>query len=184
MSFSIPSVEPATFRAGETFHWTMSLPDFAPADGWTLTYYFSGPDKFSILATTSGAQYDVLLIATTTAKLTAGRYSYSGIVSKAGELHEARSGVVTLTPNLQVGPAGSQQTANELLLAAVRAKLYTRISTDSLIESYGIHGRQVAKMSTMEMMKLEGILAARVYRERNPGTTAGVPVRVRFGLPS
>lgn len=184
MSFTIPSQEPDVLRAGETFHWSMSLPEFAPADGWSLTYYFSGPNAFTILATTSAAgDFDVLMLATDTARLADGRYSYAGIVTKGTEKHEARNGVLTLKPNLQSAPAGSQQTENEKMLAAIQAKLYARVNTDSLIESYGIHGRQVAKMSTEALVKLENVYAWRVYRERHRGQI-GNPVSVRFGLPT
>lgn len=184
MGFTIPNVEPTVIRAGETFHWTKSLPSYAPADGWTLNYYFSGPDAFSIAATTSAAgDFDVQQTAATTAKYKDGRYAWSAVVTNGTERHEVDAGVLVIRPNLQVAPAGSQQTQNELMLAAIRAKLYTRVNTDQLIESYGIHGRQVAKMPTAELVKLESIYAARVHRERNPGTI-GTPVAVRFGLPT
>jgi hypothetical protein len=185
MSFSIPDVEPASQRAGETFHWTMSLPDFAPADGWSLTYYFSGPDRFIVTATTSAAgDFDCQITAAISTNYPAGRYRYSGIVTKGSESHEVRTGVCTITANLATASAGSQQSPNELMLAAIRARLNERATSQQLIESYGIHGRQVAKVPLLDLVKLEGIYAARVYREQHPGNPLGAPVAARFVLPS
>jgi hypothetical protein len=184
VSFSVPSTEPAQLAAGETWHWTKSFPGFTPGEGWAVTYYIQGPAKKTIVGTPQAASgdYDFLLTAANNEELPAGRYEWVALAVLGAEKHVAGRGILLVTPNLVTAPEGSLQTDNEQLLAAIRAKLYARVNDDNLIEQYGIHGRTVAKMPTVDLVKLEGIYAARVRAERNPGRV-GTDIEFVFGQP-
>ncbi len=190
MTFIIPTTEPDVVRVGEDWHWSIVLGEFPPAEGWTLKYYFNGRGNLVITATAQPAQgnYDVLALAAATAALPTplaigDRYTYDAIVSGvSSETHVARSGVLTAMPNLITAVAGAFQTHAEVMLAAVEAKLNGRVTTEQLIETYGIAGRQVAKMRTAELLKMRGLYLGMVRRERNPNTI-GTSVEVVNQLP-
>ncbi len=194
MTFVIPTQEPDVVRSGEDWHWTVVLSSFPPSEGWTLKYYFNGRGNLVITATPQAAQgnYDVLALASVTGNIAnipvplaiGDRYTYDAVVSGvAGETHVARSGVLTVMPNLTAAVAGGFQTHAEQMLAAIEAKLLGRVNTEQLIETYGIAGRQVAKMRTAELLKLRGVYMGLVRRERNPNSV-GASVQGVFQLPS
>ena len=184
MSFTVPSSEPGQLAAGETWHWTKAFPGFTPAEGWSVTYYIQGPGRLVIAGTplSPTQNYDFVATAAATAQLPPGRYEWDAVATLSAEKHIAAHGILLVTPNFATAVAGALQTDNELMLAAIRAKLSTRVSDDNLIEQYGIHGRTVAKMPTIDLVKLEGIYAARVRAERTPDRL-GTDIEFVFGQP-
>jgi len=191
VTFTIPTTEPDVLRAGETWHWTRSLDEFPASEGWTLTYYFRGPGKLDVVATTStdGTSYDVLATANNTSAIPAGRYTWDAIVTigsgASAETHVADSGVLVVQPNLQTAHTGDLQTHNEKMLAMIEAELERRLTGVAAggagaIEAYVIHGRSVTKIPAEKLKVLRGQYLAAVQRERNPGKI-GTPVGVVFG---
>jgi hypothetical protein len=190
VTFIIPTEEPDVLRVGEDWHWTIVLDQFPPSEGWTLTYYFNGRGNLTVIATPQVAQgnYDVLALAAATAKLPpplaiGDRYTYDAIVTGvAGETHTARSGVLTALPNLVTAIAGAFQTHAEIMLAAIETKLSGRVTSELLIEQYGVAGRHVVKLTMPELLKLRGVYLGMVRRERNP-SRIGFDVESVFQLP-
>lgn len=189
MSYTVPDIEPTVAAAGEDWHWTRTFDEFPNSEGWTLKYYFRGVGTLDITATAlagSDSAFDVSAPAASTGALAAGRYVWDAIVSLAsGETHRAATGVLTVTPKLASAAAGAQQTHNEKMLALIETELENRLTGISAggagsVETYTIHGRSLAKLTTPELKKLRGQYLAAVQRERSPGGI-GTPVGVTFG---
>lgn len=196
MTYTVPTQEPDAIRSGEDWHWTIVLGDFPPSEGWTLTYYFNGRGALTILATIAadGNSYDVSALAAVTgdpAKIPVplaigDRYTWDAVVSKAGppiETHVARSGVITVLPKLVGAANGAFQTHAEVMLAAIEAALTGRLTTEQMIETYGVAGRQVAKVPVDKLTRLRAQYMGMVRRERNPNRI-GTPVEAVTQLPS
>lgn len=191
MTFTVPTVEPDVVMAGETWHWTISLPDFPTSESWVLTYYLAGASVISKQATPVGGLYDVNFLASDTAAVLPGRYAYQAIAVLALEKHVARpvafqperQGVIEVLANIATATAGSLQTHAEKTLKALETEIYNRVNNMASIEAYAIAGRQVSKIPMKELVRLRGIYQAMVRRERNPGTI-GTDIPVVFGLPS
>lgn len=171
MTPPIPTAEPSTFIAGDTVKWTREFAGYPATDSWVLTYVFQGPMKLEVtaaMAPASGTGWAVTIPAASTASLTAGVYKWQAYVTKASERFVVASGVTTVQPNLAVAPAGSQESPNEKMLAAIQAVLQGR-ALDG-IESYSIAGRAVNKIPVAELLKLETHYLQKVHAERNPDT--------------
>lgn len=181
--------------AGVDWHWTIQPPDFPASEGWTLTYYFRGPSTLNVVATRVGTTdvYDVKALASATAGLLPGRYSWQGVVSGvSGETHVARPvaddsgdpetlGELIVLQNIATAAAGDYQSHAEKTLAAIETEIYNRVNNLKSIETYVVAGRQVAKIPFEKLVRLRSVYQALVRRERNPGTI-GTDVAVRFGL--
>lgn len=85
MAADIPANEPSTLRAGDTWKWTRSLPDW-PASTWTLKYRAkNAAGGFEITAAASGDDFAVTVAAATTAAYAAGAYTWIAWVEAGAE---------------------------------------------------------------------------------------------------
>jgi len=81
--------------AGDTLDFLDSVPEYPPADGWTLKYRlvprFTTPTQapIDITATTSGADYRVQAAAAVTAGWKVGAYTWARWVEKAGPIRQS-----------------------------------------------------------------------------------------------
>lgn len=185
-----PTAEPSVVRAGDTWKWTKHAGDHTPDDGWTLKYalHHKGSaaatgTKLEITATANpdGVNHDVLVAKTDTDDLLPGNWTWVAYVEKGSERYTYDAGVLFVEPNLALAAAGTQQSHNEKMLAAIQSVLQGRAVSD--IESYQIAGRAVNKMPVAELLKLESTYLARVRQERNPGRF-GTTHHVHFTRPS
>lgn len=87
-------------------------------------------------------------------------------MEQSGERYTVDNGVLFLEPDFAAAAAGTQQTHNEKMLAAIQSVLEGRAAAD--IESYQIAGRAVNKIPVAELVKWHNVYLARVQRERNP----------------
>lgn len=169
---------PALITAGTTVKFQRSFADYPASDGWSYTFYLTGPTNLNVTAQVVNGVFEVTLSATNTASLTAGTYRYSGIVDKGGEKFEAERGVLEVQMDYTTATAGAAQTHEEKTLSVIEAALSGRLTSD--LESYQIAGRAVNKIPVKELLQLRGHYKALVWRQRNPGSV-GVPVAVHFG---
>jgi hypothetical protein len=105
MAPQVPSIEPASFPAGDTVQWTKSLNDYSPADGWVLTYAFrgeTGDGQHDVTCTADGQQFAALISAADSNLMNPGLYHWVARVSLAGVVHTVDSGITEVTPNLAV----------------------------------------------------------------------------------
>jgi hypothetical protein len=169
---------PARFEAGTTLKLRRSFGDYPASDGWSMSLLLRGAGTLDVAATADGTDFLVILSATATAGLAAGTYRWTERVSKAGEVYTAASGTVDVTLDMGAAGAGEGQTHAERTLALIEAAIEGRIPQG--MESYTVGGRQVQKIPLVELSKLRGIYAARVWRQKNPGQlTPGLKVVFR-----
>lgn len=161
-------------RAGDTWLWKETFPEYPSSEGWTPQYLIRGAGRLewsAAFAVASGEEWTITIPAATTADLPAGRYEWSilmvGSGAYAGRSHTLASGILIVLPNLATAVAGARQTYSERTLEVIRAKLEGRVTED--IQTYMIGARQVGKLDIRELMRLEAVFAARVKRERSGG---------------
>lgn len=186
MSVDVPTSEPSTLTAGDTWKWTKSVQDYPASDGWQLSYAFRGGMKLDlawateVTAHANGRDFTITVPATKTDKLPKGTYHWAAYATKAAERFEVDHGTLTVRPNLAVGTLEDGKTHAEKTLAVLEAKLEGRLASD--LENYVIAGRSVSKIPVSELVKLRQQYRAEVWRERNPGRL-GPTVEARFTAP-
>lgn len=189
MAEQIPTGEPSTVTAGNTWTWTKTFSDYAPSESggtWALSYAINGVGKLTWDAawvSDDGQAWTVTIPAARTAGLPAGRYQWAAIVTGGGgydgERYTPASGILTIQPNPETAAQGDLQTHAEKALAAVEAVLEGRITAD--VQAYAIGGRSVTSIPVLELRKLRAQYRDEVWRERHPGQTLP-SVNVAFGV--
>lgn len=168
----------ARIIVGDTLDFTLSVPGYSAADGWTLKYRLiprvSGT-AIAITSTASGAQHRVLVAAATTAAWAAGAYSWTAYVENgAGASHTWRTGSITLLadPRVTNAPVDLRSDA-EIALAAAEAALAAWTPTT---RSYTIGGRSMTFSSADEIRPILNYWKAKVQAERRKAALdAGLP---------
>lgn len=185
MAPPIPTEEPKTLAAGETAQWTRQIADYPPSDGWTLVYYFAGPDTFTVTATSDPATglYTATIASSDTTAKPDGLYEWRAYAETGTgatyERHEVGRGALALEPDWSAIVGNGQQAFAEQMVAAIEAALLGRAGAD--LEQYGIAGRQVQKIKFADLHAELGIWKAKLYRLRR--NTSFVSHPVRFHVP-
>jgi hypothetical protein len=175
--------------AGDTWDWSISLPDYSPADGYVLKYFFRGPGTLDLTATTdtAGTGFKVSRIhlhrrARFRLGLTSSKWrSFLGTAKT-----ELDRGTLEILADISAKAAGSEtRSFVKITLDAIRAVLQGRATR--VEQEYMVNGRQARLMSVKELIEAEGIFAARYRREQiesgelPPNTNE---VRAAFGDPT
>lgn len=174
---AVPSIEPTSAAAGDTWTWTKAFADYPASDGWTLAYAFRGVSRLDWdtgYVSVSGDTYTIVIPASATADLTAGTYKWVATVTSGAERYTAASGVMTVDPDLTEFAEGDGQSHDELMLSLIEAALQERLTGVAdggrgSVENYSVEGRQVSLMSTTELEQLRAKYKQAVWRERHPG---------------
>jgi len=101
MAAAIPTKEPESLVAGDTWKWERSLSDYLASDSWVLAYYLRKSGS-SAITVTSSANVDAHLVtvaAATTAAYTPGTWDFRGYVTKSTERFEVFNGVLEIETN-------------------------------------------------------------------------------------
>lgn len=174
MAPTVPWGMPDRLRAGDTWLWKQTFPDYPAAEGWTPSYAIRGVGRLAwdaSYAVAAGEEWTITIPASVTTGLPAGRYEVAvvavGSGSYAGRTHTIETRTLLVLANLVTAVAGERQSYAERTLKVIRDKLAGRITDD--VQSYMIGSRQVVKMEIGELRKLEAAYSARVARERNGG---------------
>lgn len=180
---------PASLRAGTTWAWLATLPDYPIADGWGLSYAIRGASALAWQAgwaTNDGTTWTILIPAADTANLVAGSYAWVAYAAKGAEKYVAASGTLRVLANLETAAAGDQQSHAETMVALIEAELERRLTGAAAggsagIESYQIGGRAITRFSTTELRKLLGEYRAELQAMlRAASGTWPAPTRIRF----
>jgi hypothetical protein len=87
----IPTIEPSSANAGDTWRWTRTLADYPASAGWALSYtLINAAAKITINATASGDDHAVTVAAATTGGYAAGTYDWRARVTRTGEVFTMR----------------------------------------------------------------------------------------------
>ena len=166
--------EPKSFAAGETVQWQRAFADYPSTDGWTVRYYFAGPDVFQAAADSSTGAYVVTLTAVETADLLPGIYNWRAYAEQgAGDALERRflaEGAINVVANFVTAQDADLAEDVVTTLAAIESVLAGRITAD--IQAYTIAGRAVTKIPISELMQMRGIYAARVWKRQHQTESA------------
>jgi hypothetical protein len=182
MAYTIPTSEPTSARAGDTWQWTRDLPDF-PAP-WTLVYTFwTSAAAFSLTAASSGSTHTVTASATATAAYAAGRYSWTARVSSGTTQLTIASGVLHVLP--AVGLAMDTRSHARRMLDSINAILEGRATDGDLDVMRTQHGEHSTAWDPEALMRIRSQYAAVVASEDGAaaiarGDNPGRHIRVRF----
>jgi len=158
MSASIPTTEPTTITRGDTVKWTISLPDYLPADGWTLKYAFiAASDQVTVTATDNGdGTHLVTISASSSEAFEEGIYHWQAHVetgeAETLEKYTVRTGQVTIKERFEDQESGyDARSFAKKTLDAIEAVLEDRATEKDL--SYSIAGRSLSKMTLRELQE-------------------------------
>jgi hypothetical protein len=175
VSAPIPSSEPQTLTAGETWVWTQTLSDYASTDGWTLKYALQarGQSLISIAASASGAGYLVNVAAATTVAYVAADYIWTAFVEKAAERYEVERGSITVLPS-PLAAFGTTHASRTLAL--IESALEGRIPRG--LEQTNIDGQALSRIPIADLFRLRSYYATLVAAENNKlALASGLPNR-------
>lgn len=164
MTAEVPTIEPESFIAGDTWRWTRTLADY-PASTWTLTYRArSRESSFEITATASGADHSVTVAKATTAAYKAGIYAWTAQVTDGTTRTTVASGLWTVAPDPANTGAGLDPRSHaRRVLEAVEAVLEGRATKDQ--EEYAINGRSLKRESRETLLKFRNQYRGEVRAE-------------------
>lgn len=167
---AIPTNEPQSLRAGDTWKWRREdLPDY-PANVWTLTYRFkNAAGGFEVVAVADGLAFAVDELAADTAATTAGVYTWAAQVSNGTEAYTVDSGQMSILPDL-FGTASGDDTA------ALDTRSFARKALDAVEavlsgtatykqKRYEIAGRSLERFDPKDLMDVRDRLRAEVQAE-------------------
>lgn len=162
MAFTIPTTEPDSLIAGESWKWTKDLSDF-PSSIWTLTYYFvlgsstADENKFTIVSTDTNSVHTVNIDEATTLPYAPGLYYYQGIVTDGSDVHVVITGqTMTVVQDFSDGSVTDPRSWACISLDALESSLAGTASSTQL--AYTIDGIQVSEMSPSQKLSwLEGL---------------------------
>lgn len=184
MAADIPTIEPSTANAGDTWRWTRTLADYPASAGWVLSYtLINAASKITITAAASGDAHAVTVAAGTTAAYAAGTYDWRARVSLAGEVYTVGEGRITVRNAYAASTFDARSHARKTL-DAIEAVIENRAS--SAVAEYQIAGRQLKNIPVADLLALRDKYRAEVKREdAAAAVAAGLPdsrrVYVRFG---
>lgn len=170
--------------AGDTLDFLDTVAEYPPADGWTLKYRlvprFTSPVQapIDITASTSGAQYRVQAAAGITVNWSAGAYTWSRWVEKAGPIRQSLgNGQLEVIENPATATAGYDgRTHERKMLEAIEACLESRATTTQReMVAYAIGSRSQtfdAEDTRAELVKLRNTYAWMVSDQE--GLAAGI----------
>lgn len=177
--------EPTTLRAGDSIAWTVTHADYAPADGWSLTYrlLFPAGTAVDIPSTGSGTDYSVAIGYTATAAWPAGNAVLVARVERGAERITIGQQSVTIEPDLLAATSYDGRSWARRALDAARAAVVAYTTNGQAhVESYDIAGRTMKFRRIEEIQDLIAYLESEIARERAAAAllAGGVPGRVYY----
>lgn len=175
MAADVPTIEPLTFRAGDTVTWEKSLADYPAGEGWALTYYIVGPHKKTVTCTTDGDTFVATITAEETTTFQAGDYWIEGKVSKDGEVKTVYACSLKILANFasdaDVAPGYDGRTFSRRVRDSLRAMVEGSAEFPEM--AYTIFGeRNVQLVPLEERMRVLALFESKVAEEEK-GERAG-----------
>lgn len=180
----IPDEVPTKLVAGTTVKFHRSFDDYPASDGWSYIFYANGAaNKFQIAATTNpdGASFDIVIPASLTADITAGRYQCAEVLtnSVSAEVYHPSNDLLQLLVEANIATANSGAFIShiERTLVIIEAALEGRMTAD--LENYQLAGRSVSKIPIKDLFWFRGHYRSKLFQLQNPGRL-GSQVAVAF----
>jgi len=162
MTATIPTTEPTEFRRGDTVKFTISLPDYLPADGWTLRYAFvrNGKEAINVDGTDNGDRTHLITIPPTgdpkSEDFDAELWYYQGTVDNGTDYHTLpqHSGrVQVLEKFTDVSGTYDPRSQTKKDLDLVQALIDGKLAAGD-VASYSIANRSLNKYTGSELYAL------------------------------
>lgn len=155
MTTPVPTLEPTTLRAGDTWTWKKSLGDYPAGQGWSLRYVFANADqRFQIDSAADGDDHLIAEAAADTEDRIAGSYRWACLAINGAQRFTIGEGPVEIKPNLAGDrPFETRSTARQIydgLVAAYRERVD---NGRSLVGAYSIAGRTMQYQDAAEFRK-------------------------------
>lgn len=168
-------MEPTQLHAGDSVVWERDESAYPTADGWSLRYVLSGPDRYSIdaLGTTP---YRVELAAADTATWVPGLYRWVALAINGDQRLTLDSGTMTVSPNLETADPTDARSHAQRMLALIEAALEKRIPKDQ--QSYEIDGQRLDRIPIERLDALRTKYRLEVQREQARRWPYGRPVKL------
>lgn len=178
-----PTKIPAQHTAGTTFQALRALPDYAPADGWSLTYALVKTGQQILLAATDDGNGAHLLSipASETANWAVGSYKYQGVVTNGVEVHQVDAGTIEILPSFAAAASGYDGRSHaRYMVDILEAVIRNRAPKDVL--EMELHGRKIKNIPPKDLEEIRLKYMAEVCREAAAaaGKTGSGRMRVRF----
>jgi len=158
---------PDTFRAGDSITWSESLPDYLPADGWSLHFrllWSTGNAQFN--GAPSGDGYTVTLSSADTATWAAGPATLVRWVEHSGAKKTLSSNPVTILPDLTSAAQHDGRSLNRRALDAAEAALAAYLAGGKgMVAEYEIAGRKLKFRDAAQIVELINHYRPLVARE-------------------
>lgn len=184
---TIPTIEPTTLRAGDTWQWRREdLTDY-PATSWLLSYRFKNSSGgFQVDATADGTAFAVDVDDITSARYAAGDYQWQARVNNGAETFTVGGGTTTVTPSFFSGTESAaldtRSTARKIVdnIDAMLAGRATIDQQEYEIQTGGGALRRMKYCTKDELLALRSTYAAIAAREESDArAAAGYPDKRR-----
>jgi len=175
MPAAVPTSEPATLNAGDTWAWTKSLPDY-PAPGYILKYalQLQGQPVITLTATASGTAHAIAVAAAVTANYAPGAWRWTAYAEGAGNTrYTIARGTLSILPSA-LAPLGASHAVQ--MLSLIEAALVGRIPAG--LETTNIDGQELIRIPIASLHLLRSKYQSEVAAESNAAAmAAGRPNR-------
>lgn len=172
----------STLVAGDTLEFLTSVDEYPPADGWTFKIRIApravGATPITLTATTSGTEYLIQVAPATTANWTAGNYSWTSWVEKAGARYTVESGTLEILANPATATSSDLRSHARVVLEAIEAVIEGRATKDQ--EEYTIGQRSLKRTPITDLLALRDKYRAEVFAEEQAESGAGSRLVVRL----
>jgi len=165
MAPTIPTIEPTSARAGDSWLWTAggSFASYPATDGWALTYELRGAQKITLGSiagevTANGTGWDVVVPASRTAGFSADSCQFAAVLALPD---------LELLPSLVLAGAGDMVEWARTQLANVNKAIASRIAGDEP-EGYTIDGEQVVRIPLEKLFALRIRFSNEINQAVNP----------------
>ena len=174
MAYEIPYGHPAKMAAGDTLKFKKKLADYAPVDGWTMTYYIRGNGTGMVQSYSndnSTGDFSFYVSKRDTAEWTVGKYRFEGYVYNTnGERYRVDYGDFELTADFQNGVSALDvRSDNEKALDAITATINGSASYAE--RQFQINGKMIERFSLSELLKAKAYLESEVAKEKKAEAT-------------
>lgn len=167
MATSLLSAPPAQARAGDTWSWRVSLPDY-PAPTWVLSYILYSPTaKLTLTATADGSAHLITVLPATSEDYVAGRYDWIASVASVDERYQVDAGAIDILPDLAAITSGGYdgRSPARQILDAIDAALANRASGDQVDLIRTQLGERMTQRDPVALLKWRQHYAAIVAAE-------------------